>query len=112
MRRAAVAVALLVPAALGLAACSQAEVTAEDAYTVGCPAVDAAAGGGTVAGKAAVAGLKALRSSGQLDPEPERWLDAAIELLESGASTPSSDSAKRLLITGCADHGYPLRNLS
>ncbi len=112
MRRVAVAVALLIAVPLGLAGCAETEVTAEDAYKVGCPAVDAAAAGGTVAGKAAVGGLKALRASGQLDPEPEKWLDAAIDLLESGESRPSSDATRQLLIDGCADNGYPLRNLS
>ena len=36
-----------------------------------------------MAGKATVAGLKKLSESGQLDPEPQKWLDATISLLDS-----------------------------
>ena len=102
-----VATALVSLAALiGLTACSSTGISEQDAYKVGCPAVDAAAGG-----KAAVAGLKELSRSGVLDPEPQRWVDATIGLLESDNPNAVSTKAKRLVIDGCADNGYPLRNL-
>ncbi len=99
-----------VAALVGLTACSSTGIDAEDAYKIGCPAVDAAAGGRSLAGKATVAGLKELSRSGVLDPEPQRWVDATIGLLESDPNAVSAE-AKRLIIAGCADNGYPLRNL-
>jgi hypothetical protein len=98
-------------AVVGLTACSPGTITAEDAYKIGCPAVDTAAGGGTLMNKATVAGLKELSRSGALDPEPQRWLDATIGLLESDNPNAVSSEAKQLVVDGCADNGYPLRNL-
>ena len=106
-----VAATLLSLAALtGLAACSEG-ISAEDAYKIGCPAVDSAAGSGSLVNKATVVGLKQLRDSGALDAEPQRWLDATISLLESDDPSKVSTEAKQLIIKGCADNGYPLRNL-
>ena len=98
-------------ALVGLTACSSTGISAEDAYKIGCPAVDAAAGGQSLASKATVAGLKELSRSGVLDPEPQRWVDATISLLDSDPNAVSSE-AKRLIADGCADNGYPLRNLT
>lgn len=98
-------------ALIGLTACSSTGVSAEDAYTIGCPAVDAAAGGRSLTGKAAVAGLKELSRSGVLDPEPQRWVDATVGLLEADNPKAVSAEAKRIILDGCADNGYPLRNL-
>ena len=94
----------------GLTSCSSG-VTAEDAYKIGCPAVDSAVGGGSLVSKATVAGLKKLSASGTLDPEPQRWLDATISLLESDDPSQVSGEAKQVIIDGCAKNGYPLRNL-
>jgi hypothetical protein len=110
MRKVVAAVLLGVAAVAGLTSCSS-EVTAEDVYKVGCPAVDSAVGGGSLVGKATVAGLKKLSESGTLDPEPQRWLDATISLLESDDPNQVSGEAKQLIIDGCAENGYPLRNL-
>jgi hypothetical protein len=110
MRKVLVAVLLSLAAYAGLAACSSG-VTAEDVYRVGCPAVDSAVGGGSLVNKATVAGLKKLSASGTLDPEPQKWLDAAISLLESDDPNQVSSDAKQLIIDGCAEHGYALRNL-
>jgi hypothetical protein len=71
--------------------------------------VDAAVAGGSIAGEATVSGLKALRDSGQLDPEPQRWLDTAIAVIEDPDNAPPE--AKQLILDGCSDNGYPLRNL-
>jgi hypothetical protein len=111
MRKVVAAVLLGVAAVVGLAACSP-EITAEDVYKIGCPAVDSAAGGGSLVGEATVAGLKKLSESGTLDPEPQRWLDATISLLESDDPNKVSGEAKQLIIEGCAENGYPLRNLT
>jgi hypothetical protein len=110
MRRVVVATVLAVAALLGLSSCA-ADVQASDVYKIGCPAVDAAAVGGSVVSKVTLAGLKKLSESGKLDPEPQRWLDATISLLEADDPNDASSDAKRLIIDGCAKNGYPLHNL-
>jgi hypothetical protein len=110
MRKFVGAVLLGVAAIAGLASCSNG-VNAEDAYKIGCPAVDSAAGSGSFVNKATVAGLKKLSESGTLDPEPQKWVDATISLLESDDPNKVSSEAKQLIIDGCAENGYPLRNL-
>ena len=110
MRKVAATLLVSLAALLGLAACSSG-ISAEDAYKIGCPAVDSAGTGGSLVNKATVAGLKQLRDSGALDAEPQRWLDATISLLESDDPSKVSTEAKQLIIKGCADNGYPLRNL-
>ncbi len=111
MRR-VVAALVLALASSGLASCSAANIQSEDAYKIGCPAVDSAVAGGSVVSKATVAGLKQLSKSGQLDPEPQKWLDATIGLLDSDNKSATSDSARKLIIDGCQQNGYPLRNLN
>ena len=78
----------------------------------GTDTVDAAAKGGMAVNKVTVAGLKKLSQSGQLDPEPQRWVDAAISLLESDDPKNPPGDAKQLIIDGCAKNGYPLKNLT
>ena len=95
----------------GLTACSSDSQGAEDAYKIGCPALDAAVAGGSVANQAAIKGLQAIRDSGQLDPEPQKWVDAAISALESGSTKDIPAEARQLLVDGCTKHGYKLRNL-
>ena len=54
-----------------MAACSPSGGSAQDAYRIGCPALDAAvSGSGTVKG-ATIKGLEVIRDSGQLDPQPQ-----------------------------------------
>jgi hypothetical protein len=110
MRR-PVAVVVAVVALLGAASCSAGDIKPADAYKIGCPAVDATVASGSLAGKAAVAGLKQLSKSGQLDPEPQRWVDATISLLDSSDPKAAPGDTKKLIIDGCAKNGYPLRNL-
>ena len=95
----------------GLSACSSESVTAEDAYNIGCPALDAAVAGGSVANTAAIKGLTAIRDSGQLDPQAQEWVDAAVTALESGSAEDIPADARTLLVDGCADHGHELKNL-
>jgi len=111
MHRVVVATVLALTALLGLSSCSQTTVNAADMYKIGCPAVDAAAEGGSVVNKVTVAGLKSLSQSGKLDPEPQRWVDATISLLESDNPQDASSDVKRLIIDGCAKNGYPLQNV-
>jgi hypothetical protein len=112
MRMIAARLAVAAAALVGSVACSENTVTAQDAYKIGCPAVDSAVAGGGVVGKATLAGLKKLRESGQLEGEPQRWLDATISLLEAdGDPNKVSSEAKQLIIKGCADNGHPLKNL-
>ena len=65
MRRVVVATVLAVAALLGLTSCA-ADVQASDLYKIGCPAVDAAAGGGSMVSKVTLAGLKKLKDQGSL----------------------------------------------
>jgi hypothetical protein len=109
MRR--VAAALMTALVLALAACAEANVEPQDVYRVGCPAVDGAVSGGSVAKKATVAGLTRLSESGRLDPEPQRWLDAVISVLTSANPEDIPADARQLIIDGCAKNGYPLSNL-
>ena len=110
MRKVVATVLVSLAALLGLAACSSG-ISAEDAYKIGCPAVDSAAGSRSLVNKATVAGLKQLSESGALDAQPQQWLDATISLLESDDPNAVSSEAKQLVLDGCADNGYPLRNL-
>ncbi len=105
-------VGLVLAAGLALAGCGQEDVQASDAYRIGCPAVDAAAGSAPAVRKAAASGLKQLRDSGQLDPQPTAWVDAAVDFLESDDPSKASSETKKRLIDGCATNGYPLKNVS
>ena len=111
MRRLIVAAVFGFAVLLGFTSCAQTTIQAADVYKIGCPAVDAAVGGGSAVSKVTVAGLKKLSESGQLDPEPQRWVDATISLLESDDPKNPPSDAKKLIIDGCANHGYPLQNL-
>ncbi|HKF89412.1 MAG TPA: hypothetical protein VKB85_15250 [Propionibacteriaceae bacterium] len=96
---------------LSVAGCAQTDVQAEDAYRIGCRAVDGAVASGSVAKKATVAGLKKLSASGQLDPEPQQWVDATISLLSAAKPEDIPAEARALIVDGCADNGFPLQNL-
>lgn len=110
MRRAGVGLTLLAVAVLGATGCAEAGVGEEDAYAIGCPAIDSVVAGGSVASKATVAGLERLREA--IDPATgtREWLDAAITLLRSGDPDDLPAAARQLLVDGCADNGHPLRN--
>jgi hypothetical protein len=99
-------------ACVGLAACSPEGQSAEDAYRIGCPALDAAVSGTGTMKDAAVKGLEAIRDSGQLDQQPEQWLQTAIQALQASNPKDLPADARKTLVDGCADHGYPLKNLS
>lgn len=98
--------------AAALTSCTSDSQASQDAYKVGCPALDAAVAGGSVVNQAAVRALEAARDSGQLDPQPLTWVETAISVLTSSDPNDIPADAKKLLVDGCADHGYPLRNLS
>ena len=97
---------------VGLAACSPDSASAEDAYKIGCPALDAAVAGSGTVKDAAVKGLETIRDSGQLDPQPEQWLETAIKALKASNPKDLPADARKTLVDGCADHGYHLKNLS
>jgi hypothetical protein len=114
MRRIVLALGGLVTASVltvGLGGCSQAGVSAQDAYKIGCPAVDTVLGGGDVANSVTVSGLKALRDSGQLGPEAQSWLEAAITTLESSDPKDIPADVRKVVVDGCAQNGYRLQNL-
>ena len=95
----------------GLTGCTSDSQGAQDAYKIGCPALDTAMAGGSVANQAAIKGLEAIRDLGQLDPEPAKWVDAALGALQSANPDDIPAEARTLLVDGCADHGYTLQNL-
>ena len=107
-------IGLLLAAALtvtGLTGCTSDSQATQDAYKIGCPALDTAMAGGSVANQAAIKGLETIRDSGQLDPEPAKWVDAALGALRSADLDAIPTDARTLLVDGCADHGYTLQNL-
>ncbi|MFP5283446.1 MAG: hypothetical protein ACLGIF_08360 [Actinomycetes bacterium] len=105
------AAALAALALGGLTACAEAGVSEDDAYAIGCPAIDSAIGSGSVAGRATVAGLERIRDA--IDPATgtREWIDAAITLLQSADADDLPPAARKLLVDGCAEHGHQLRNL-
>ena len=111
MHRVIAATVLAIAVLLGFASCAQADLSTSDVYKIGCPAVDAAAGGGSAVSKVTVVGLKKLSASGKLDPEPQRWVDAVITLLDSDDPKNAPDDVQKLIKDGCAKNGYPLQNL-
>jgi len=94
-----------------LAGCSESGITEDDAYQIGCPAVDAAVAGGSLGTKAAVAGLEKVREQPDLSKRTTKFLDTAVAALKTTDPNEMPSDAKAVLLKGCADHGYPLRNL-
>ncbi len=110
-RRLAVSVAA-VAGLSGLVGCSGSGISETDAYKIGCPAVDAVVAGGTLGSKATVAALEKLRQQPDLGAGTTKWIDAAIGALKTTDPNDMPKGAKSVLVGGCADHGYPLRNLA
>jgi hypothetical protein len=106
---------ILVPAVVlmlaALAGCSQSSLTTEDAYKIGCPAIDATVASGSVANEVAVTTLKEIRDRSHPSQDTRKWLNAAINLLTSDHPSTASRNAKNLIIKGCRENGYPLQNL-
>ena len=111
MHRAVAATVLTLAVLLGLGSCAETDISASDIYRLGCPAVDATAKGGSMVSKVTVVGLKKLSESGKLDPEPQRWLEAVISVLDSEDPKNAPDDVQKLIKDGCAKNGYPLQNL-
>ena len=109
-RRLAVSFATTV-SLVALAGCSESGITEDDAYQIACPAVDAVVAGGSVGTKAAVAGLEKLREQPDLSKRTTEFLDTAVDALKTTDPSEMPGDAKAVLRKGCADHGYPLRNL-
>lgn len=110
LKRAALLAAVLLAGA-GLTACSTDSQSAQDAYRLGCPALDATISGSGTAKDATIKGLQMIRDSGQLDPQPQKWLETAIKGLKASSPKDLPADARKTLVSGCADHGYPLENL-
>jgi len=108
------AVSLVAVAGLtGLVACSESTgITEEDGYRIGCPAIDAVLGGGALGSKAAVAGLEKLLDQPGLSEETRQWVDTAVAALKTTNPDEMPAGAKSVLIRGCAENGYELRNLT
>jgi hypothetical protein len=106
-----VAVLTTVGLTIGLSGCSADAQSAQDAYRIGCPALDAAVSGSGTVKDATIKGLEVIRDSGQLDPQPQEWLDTAIKGLTASSPKDLPADARKKLVGGCADHGYPLKNL-
>ncbi len=102
---------LLTGATVGLVAlsgCSQAGLSVDDAYKVGCPALDAAAASGSAVGKVVLSSLEQLRDSGSVTGESRQWLDVTVDFLANPEKV--SDENKKMIRDGCAAHGYKLQN--
>jgi hypothetical protein len=95
----------------GLAACSESEFGATDAYRVGCPTLDAVLGGGAIANKAGVATLRKLSEQPELGEEARQWFAAAAPVLENANADDLPADTKAVLVDGCNDNGYKLQNL-
>ena len=93
---------------LALTGCSQAAVSAADLYTIGCPALDAVAASGSVAGQVAVTGPEKLRGSGQVTGESRQFLDLAITYLKDPAKVPAE--SKKQIKAACKANGQELKN--
>lgn len=93
---------------LALSGCSQAGLSVDDAYQVGCPALDAVAASGSVVGKVALAGLEQLRDSGNVSGDAKKWVETSITFLSDPKKVSESD--KQFIKDGCASHGYQLKN--
>jgi hypothetical protein len=106
-----VSISVAVAATVALAGCSQTDLTAEDAYKIGCPAIDATVASGAVANDVAVTTLKEVRDRSHPSKDTKKWLNAAIGLLTSDHPNRESRQAKKLIINGCKENGYPLQNL-
>lgn len=106
--------AALAVAVAGLIACAEAGVGVgeDDAYAIGCPAIDSVVGGGSAASRATVAGLERLRDATDPSPETRRWIDAAVTLLQTADPNRLPPGARALLVDGCAERGHGLRNLT
>ena len=101
--------AAAVTATVVLTGCSEVGLSAQDAYRIGCPAVDAVAASGSVVGKVALTGLEKLRDSGTVTGQSQSWLNAAIQFL---ADPDKADAGtKKLIVDGCKANGYPLQNV-
>jgi hypothetical protein len=104
-------VAACLAAVLAMAGCSQTSLTTEDAYKIGCPAIDATVATGSVANDVAVSTLQEVRDRAHPSAEAKKWLDAAIHLLNSDEPSKASRQTRQLIIDGCRRNGYPLQNL-
>ncbi|QDP98171.1 hypothetical protein FOE78_21735 [Microlunatus elymi] len=98
-------------AMVGLAGCSHTSLTTEDAYKIGCPAIDATAASGSVANEVAVSTLREIRDHAHPSKQTKHWLNAAIDLLTSDHPSEASKQTKKMIIDGCKRNGYPLQNL-
>lgn len=106
-----VCVAAGIAAAFAMVGCSQTNLTTEDAYKIGCPAIDATVASGQVANDVAVTTLKEVRDRARPSKDTTKWLNAAIGLLTSDHPNALSRQTKKLIIKGCKENGYPLQNL-
>lgn len=106
-----VSISLAVVATAALAGCSQTDLTTEDAYKIGCPAIDATVASGSVANEVAVTTLQEVRDRSHPSKDTKKWLNAAIQLLTSDHPNQVSQQTKKLIIRGCKENGYPLQNL-
>lgn len=104
----ALRLATVAAGALALTGCSQVGLSAADAYKVGCPALDAVAASGSVAGRVALAGLEQLRDSGQLAGQSQQFVETAILYLKDPTQVPAE--GRQAIKDGCAANGYQLKN--
>jgi hypothetical protein len=86
-------------------------IDSDDAYNVGCPAVDTALGAGSLARKAASVVLGKLAGDDNLSSDQREWLKDAKELVSASKPDDVPGSVRSRISTACKDHGHPLSNL-
>lgn len=86
-------------------------ISSDDAYNVGCPAVDTALGAGSLARKAASAVLGRLAGNDSLSSDQREWLKDAKELVSASKPDDVPGPVRSRISKACKDHGHPLSNL-
>lgn len=86
-------------------------ISSDDAYNVGCPAVDTALGAGSLARRAASVVLGHLAGNDSLTSDQRQWLKDAKELVSASKPDDVPGSVRNRISKACKDHGHPLSNL-
>lgn len=86
-------------------------VSKDDAYNIGCPALDTALGAGSFARKAASTVLGGLAGSDSVSADQKEWLNDAKQLLATSKPEDVPGSVRSRVSKACSQHGHPLANL-
>lgn len=87
------------------------QVAANDVYAIGCPALDTALAADEVSRRVTAATLRELRGQ-DMSHDADRWVDAAITVVESSEPLDLPADVRSVVVDGCGDAHRPLQNLS